>query len=52
VALARVLGCARVVYNDALHAREEARKAGLPYITNAELSRLLTLANTPRSEPG
>jgi putative transposase len=33
-----------VVYNDALRAREEAHKAGLPYITDAELSRRLTLA--------
>ncbi|WP_459648818.1 helix-turn-helix domain-containing protein [Kitasatospora sp. Ki12] len=29
--LARTFGCARVVYNDALAARKEARKAGRPY---------------------
>jgi hypothetical protein len=43
MALARAFGCARLVYNDALRAREEALKAGLPYITDAELSRRLAL---------
>src|SRR5258708_3635102 len=37
-ALARAFGCARVVFNDALRARQDARAAGLPYITDAELS--------------
>ncbi|MEV7213924.1 RNA-guided endonuclease TnpB family protein [Kitasatospora cineracea] len=41
-ALARAFGCARVVYNDALRAREEARAAGLRFVTSAELSRRLT----------
>jgi len=41
-ALARAFGCARVVYNDGLHARQEARAAGLPYLTDAELSARLT----------
>ncbi|RSS51896.1 RNA-guided endonuclease TnpB family protein [Streptomyces sp. WAC01280] len=31
LALARAFGCARVVYNDALRARETARAAGLPF---------------------
>ncbi len=43
-ALARAFGCARVVYNDGLRAREEAHKTGLPYPGDAELSRRLTLA--------
>jgi IS605 OrfB family transposase len=42
VALARAFGCARVVYNDALRVREEARAAGLPFVTSAELSKRLT----------
>lgn len=41
-ALARAFGCARVVFNDALRAREEARKAGLPFVTSTELSKNLT----------
>ncbi len=43
-ALARAFGCARVVFNDALAARREAHEAGLPYITDAELSARLTAA--------
>ncbi len=43
-ALARAFGCARVVFNDGLRARQEARAAGLPYITDAELSARLTAA--------
>jgi putative transposase len=43
-ALARAFGCARVVFNDGLHARQAARAAGLPYITDAELSARLTVA--------
>ncbi|MEU9313661.1 RNA-guided endonuclease TnpB family protein [Streptomyces sp. NPDC048256] len=41
-ALARAFGCARVVFNDALRVREEARTAGLPFVTSAKLSRNLT----------
>jgi putative transposase len=44
VALARAFGCARVVFNDGLRAREEAHRAGLSYLGDAELSRRLTLA--------
>ncbi|MEU9869076.1 transposase [Actinomadura sp. NPDC048021] len=38
-ALARAFGCARVVFNDALRAREEARAAGLAYPSDGELSK-------------
>ncbi|MEZ5149620.1 RNA-guided endonuclease InsQ/TnpB family protein [Rhodococcus zopfii] len=43
-ALAQAFGCARVVFNDAIAAREHARRAGLPYPTDAELSKALTAA--------
>ena len=43
-ALARAFGCARIVFNDGLRARHEAREAGLPYLTDAELSARLTAA--------
>jgi putative transposase len=45
VALARAFGCARVVFNDAVRAREEARAAEQPFPKAAELSkRLITEA--------
>lgn len=34
----------RAVYNDALRVREDARAAGLPFVTSAELSKALTAA--------
>jgi putative transposase len=43
-AFARAFGCARVVFNDALAARREAHQAGLPYVTDAQLSARLTAA--------
>jgi transposase len=43
-ALARAFGCARVVFNDALRARQDAYEAGLPYSTDGELSARLTAA--------
>jgi putative transposase len=43
-ALARAFGCARVVFNDALRVREEARAAGLPFLPSGELSKRLTAA--------
>jgi putative transposase len=48
-ALARAFGCARVVYNDALRARETAREQGLPFPKTGDLSKaLITEAkNTP-----
>jgi putative transposase len=41
-ALARAFGCARVVFNDALRARQQAYAAGLAYVSDAELSARLT----------
>jgi putative transposase len=38
-ALERTFGCARVVWNDCLRARQEAHTAGLPFPKSAELSR-------------
>ena len=43
-ALARAFGCARVVFNDGLRTRQEAHDAGLPYVTDAQLSARLTAA--------
>ncbi|MFF0142229.1 RNA-guided endonuclease InsQ/TnpB family protein [Streptomyces sp. NPDC005227] len=44
-ALAKAFGCARVVFNDAVRAREDARKAQQPFPNAAELSkRLITEA--------
>jgi transposase len=40
--LAKAFGCARVVYNDGLRLREDAYKAGLPFIADGELLRLVT----------
>jgi putative transposase len=42
IALAKAFGCARVVYNDGLRAREQAYHDGLPYVTDAQLSAWLT----------
>ncbi len=39
--LARALGCARVVFNDALRARKEAHAAGQPYLSDGELSKVV-----------
>jgi putative transposase len=44
IALGKAFGCARVVYNDGLRAREQAHHDGLPYITDALLSARLTAA--------
>jgi IS605 OrfB family transposase len=41
-ALARAFGCARVVYNDGLRLREEAHRAGLPWVSDGDLLRLVT----------
>ena len=42
IALARAFGCARVVFNDGLRAREAAYEAGELYLTDAQLSARLT----------
>jgi putative transposase len=49
-ALACAFGCARVVYNDGLRLREDAYRAGLPFVGGVELSRqVVTLAKqTPQ----
>ncbi|MCX5333278.1 MULTISPECIES: RNA-guided endonuclease TnpB family protein [unclassified Streptomyces] len=41
IGLARAFGCARVVFNDAVRAREDARKEGQPFPTAGQLSRKL-----------
>ncbi|MEU4689876.1 transposase [Actinoplanes sp. NPDC023714] len=41
IALARAFGCARVVFNDGLRLRRQAREAGEEYICDGELSRRL-----------
>jgi len=38
-ALARAFGCARVVFNDGLRARQQALAAHLPYVSDGELSK-------------
>jgi putative transposase len=40
-ALAKAFGCARVVYNDGLRLRQQAREQGMPHVSDAELSRRL-----------
>jgi putative transposase len=51
-ALARAFGCARVVYNDGLRAREAAHEAGEPYLPDGELSRrfITEAKRTPERE--
>ncbi|MGW2387476.1 RNA-guided endonuclease InsQ/TnpB family protein [Streptomyces sp. NPDC001658] len=49
-AWARAFGCARVVFNDAVRAREDARRAGRPFPKAGELStRLITEAKRSAS---
>jgi putative transposase len=43
-ALGKAFGCARVVFNDALDAREAAHQAGKRYVTDREVSARLTAA--------
>jgi transposase len=52
VQLARAFGCARVVFNDGLRLRQQAREAGEKYVSDAELSkRVITQAKaTPHRE--
>ncbi|MEU3457298.1 transposase [Micromonospora sp. NPDC006766] len=51
-ALARAFGCARVVFNDGLRARQAAREQGLAYICDGDLSKLVITAakRTPERE--
>jgi putative transposase len=47
IELARAFGCARVVFNDGLRLRQQAREQGLAYVSDAELStRIITQAKT------
>ena len=52
VAVAKTFGCARVVFNDVIHAREEAFKNGDPFPKSGDLSKtLITQAKqTPERE--
>jgi putative transposase len=48
IGLGKAFGCARVVFNDGLRIRQDAYAAGLPYVTDGELSaRLTTVKSTP-----
>jgi putative transposase len=49
IKLAKAFGCARVVFNDALAAREAAYHAGDPYLSDGALSARLTAA---KATPG
>src|SRR5215831_2381656 len=50
-ALGKAFGCARVVFNDGLRARQQAHQAGQSYVTDAELSAQLTAAKkTPQRQ--
>jgi putative transposase len=48
--LARAFGCARVVFNDALAARQAAYEAGEPYIRDAALSKRRNILALGRRE--
>jgi putative transposase len=52
IALSRAFGCARVVFNDGLRIRREAHEAGLPYVSDGDLSKQVITAakNTPQRE--
>ena len=47
---ARAFGCARVVYNDGLRLREDAYKAGLPYVPDGTLLQQVTTAAKLRED--
>ncbi|MCF4139048.1 transposase [Streptomyces sp. Tue 6430] len=49
-ALAKAFGCARVVFNDAVRTREDARKAGQPFPTAGQLSTCLITEAKRRPE--
>jgi putative transposase len=48
--LARAFGCARMVYNDGLRLREDAYKAGLPYVRDGTLLHQVTTAAKLRED--
>ncbi|MEU7980505.1 RNA-guided endonuclease TnpB family protein [Micromonospora sp. NPDC049081] len=39
--IARIFGCARVVFNDGLRLRQDAHERGLPYISDGDLSKMV-----------
>jgi putative transposase len=39
IELAKAFGCARVVFNDGLRLRQQAREAGEKYLSDGELSK-------------
>ena len=47
IAPQKAFGCARAAFNDGLRAREAAREAGEPYVTDGELSARLTAVKRP-----
>jgi len=51
-AVNKTFGCARVVFNDVIRSREEAHKAGQPFVKTSDLSKsLITQAKlTPERE--
>jgi transposase len=49
-ALARSFGCARVVFNDGLRLRQEARANGEKYLSDGELSARRRLLGSPARE--
>ena len=50
--MARVFGCARVVFNDALRVRDEAYRAGMELSDSEIQRRVITQARRPSSGPG
>ncbi|MET7744344.1 RNA-guided endonuclease TnpB family protein [Streptomyces sp. NPDC005385] len=50
IALARAFGCARVVFNDALRVRQDARRDGLAFPKTGDLSKLLITDAKKRPE--
>ncbi|MEX1654553.1 RNA-guided endonuclease TnpB family protein [Streptomyces pseudovenezuelae] len=52
IALAKAFGCARVVFNDCVRAREDARKAGRPFPKAGELSKTLITQAKHTAERG
>ena len=51
-ALARAFGCARVVFNDGLRARQQAREAGETYLSDGELSKRVITAGQADARAG
>jgi len=52
IALSKAFGCARVVFNDCVRAREDAREAGRPFPKAGELSKALVTQAKQTAERG